>query len=467
MSQRIDATRIAALAEGFGGEIIQPGEGGYDEARRIWNGQIDRKPALIARCMGAADVASAVRFARDLDLPATVRGGGHAVAGHAVMDDAVLIDLSAMRGIRVDPAGLRLTAQGGCLNSDLDRETQAFGLATTGGVVSHTGIGGLTLGGGIGYLMRKYGLSVDNLVSCDVVTANGDHLVASEEENPELFWGLRGGGGNFGIVTSFEFRAHPLGPSVLCGMLAWPMDRAPEVLSMLRELAAGAPDELGIVANTRLAPSLPMVPEELHGQPIVALIVCWAGSVEEGEAVLRPIREFEEPALDAVAAKPYVAHQRMLDPGAPHGNHYYWKSHRLPALTDDVVAIVHEHAARITSPLSLVPIFTLGGAVSRVHEDDTAVPHRQALHDINIAAAWLPDDPEPERHVEWVRDFHAALEPHSDGVYVNFTSDDTPDRIREAAYGPEKWKRLVALKDEYDPSDFFRFNANVPPTGTA
>jgi FAD/FMN-containing dehydrogenase len=387
------------------------------------------------------------------------------VAGHALCDDGLVIDLSSMRGTRLDLLASTIRAQGGCLYEHVDRESQAFGLATTGGIVSHTGIGGLILGGGIGHLMRKCGLAIDNLVSCDVVTAEGEFLVASEQENPDLFWGLRGGGGNFGVVTSFEFRLHPLGPIVTAGMVAWPMDDAPEVLRLLRKVAAEAPDELGIMASLRLAPPLPVVPEELYGKPIVALVVCYAGPVEEGERVVRPIREFRTPVLDTVMPKPYVAHQKMFDPTAPHGLHYYWKSHKLPPLSDETVDVIVDHASRITSPLTTIPIFTQGGAVARVDEDATAFANRDAAHDINIVAAWQPDDPEPERHIEWVRTFFCALEPFSRGVYVNFTNDDTPDRVRDGAYGAEKWRRLVALKGKYDPTNFFRFNANIPPDG--
>jgi FAD/FMN-containing dehydrogenase len=377
-----------------------------------------------------------------------------------------VIDLSPMRGTRLDLLGSTIRAQGGCLYEQVDRESQAFGLATTGGIVSHTGIGGLTLGGGIGHLMRKCGLAIDNLVSCDVVTADGEFVVASEQENPDLFWGLRGGGGNFGVVTSFEFRLHPLGPIVTAGMVAWPMDDAPEVLRLLRQFAAEAPDELGIMASLRLAPPLPVVPEALHGQPIVVLVVCYAGPVEDGERIVRPIRDFGTPAFDTVMPKPYLAHQKMFDPTVPHGLHYYWKSHKLPPLSDAMIDVIVDHASTITSPLTTVPIFTQGGAVARVDEDATAFAHRDAAHDINIVAAWRPDDPEPERHIEWVRAFFTAMEPHSRGVYVNFTSDDPPERVRERAYGPEKWQRLVVLKGKYDPTNFFRFNANIPPTSS-
>ncbi len=457
--------RAESLQSSLQGQVLAPGDPNYDSARKVWNGQIDRHPALIARCSGPADVIAAVRFAREHDLLAAVRGGGHSVAGHAVCDDGIVIDLSPMTGARVDPLAATVRLQGGCLNEHLDRESQVFALATTGGFVSHTGISGLTLGGGIGHLMRKFGLSVDNLLSCDVVTANGELLVTSEQDHPDLFWGLRGGGGNFGAVTSLQFRLHPLGPVVLAGMVIWAMEDAPDVLGLLRELAAEGPDELGIMAILRLAPPLPVIPEELHGRPIVALAVCYAGPVPEGERVIERIRRFKTPALDLVAPKPYVAYQKMFDPAVPHGLHYYWKSHKLPPLTDDLAGVIAEHASTITSPLTSIPIFTLGGAVARVAPDAMAYPHRDAAHDINIVGAWRPEDPEPERHIAWVRQFFAALEPHSRGVYVNFTSDDAGERIRDAAYGREAWNRLVALKSKYDPTNFFRCNANIPPNG--
>ncbi|MDQ4107060.1 MAG: FAD-binding oxidoreductase [Actinomycetota bacterium] len=436
---------------------------GYEEARKVWNGMIDRRPAMIARCVGAADVMAAVRFAGEHDLPVAVRGGGHAVAGHAVCDGGLVVDLSAMTGIRVDPVERVARAQGGALWRDLDRETQVFGLAVTGGIVSHTGIAGLTLGGGIGWLMRKHGLSIDNLLSADVVTGDGAFLNASGTESPDLFWGLRGGGGNFGVVTSLEYRLHPVGPRVLAGMLLYPMDDAPEVLAFLRDFLAEAPDELGVIANLRLAPALPVIPNELHGRPVVGLLVCYAGAVDEGEEVVRPLRGFRRPALDAVAPKPYTAHQAMLDPAFPHGRHYYWKSSELPPLTDDAIEVIVEHCSAITSPHSSVPIFTLGGAVARVGEEESAYSNRSAAHNINIVAAWEPGDPEPERHVEWVRGFWSAMQPHATGVYVNFMPDEPLERVK-AAYGPEKYERLVALKNKYDPTNLFQINQNIRPS---
>jgi len=459
----IDGAIIQTLAANFGGELIQPQEAGYDTARQIWNGHVQRRPALIARCQGAADVMAAVRFCREHDLPASVRGGGHAVAGHAICDGGVVIDLSAMTGSRVDPLARTVQLQGGCLNADLDRESQAFGLAATGGIVSHTGIGGLTLGGGLGHLMRKFGLAIDGLRSCDVVTADGDFVVASEQEHPDLFWALRGGGGNFGIVTNFTFELQPLGPTVLAGMVAWNMDHAPEVLRFLREFMADAPDELGMMANLRLAPPLPIVPEALHGKPIVALIATYAGPADEGREVLATLRQLPTPALDAVTPKPYVAHQKMFDAAYPHGRHYYWKAHKLGPLTDEIIDVVIEHAAQVTSRLSAIPIFCLGGAVARVPEASTAFPYRDASHDLNIVASWLPEEAgDADHHIEWVRGLFSALEPYSRGVYVNFTSDDAAERVRQA-YGEGQWTRLTALKAKYDPTNFFRMNANIPP----
>ena len=454
---------VENLAANFQGPLVRPDDPSYDDVRRIWNGHVQRRPALIARCTGVADVVAAVRFGREHDLHPSVRGGGHAVAGHALCDGGLVIDLSMMTGSRVDPAARTIQVQGGCLNSHLDRESQAFGLATTGGIVSHTGVGGLTLGGGIGHLMRKFGLSIDALRSCDVVTADGDFLVANEHENADLFWALRGGGGNFGIVTSFTFALQPLGPTVLAGMVAWPMDDAPVVLRFLRDFVADAPDEVGIMANLRLAPPLPVIPAELHGKPIVALVVTYAGPVEEGERVLRPVREIGSPAVSAIMPKPYVAHQSAFDAAFPHGRHYYWKSHRLGPLTDEIIDVVVGHARQITSPQSAVAIFSFGGAVARVPEDATAFPNRDAAHDINLVASWLPEAAgDADRHIDWVRTFFAALEPFSRGVYVNFTSDDAADRVR-SAYSDSQWRRLTTLKAKYDPTNFFRMNANIPP----
>ncbi|MGH9027486.1 MAG: FAD-binding oxidoreductase, partial [Acidimicrobiia bacterium] len=451
MTTTIDQGAREALRAGMLGEVVTPDDAGYDDARRIWNGHIDRRPALIARCRGAADVMAAVRFARDYDALLAVRGGGHAVAGHASCDGGVVIDLSQMTGSRVDPLARTIRLEGGCLNAHLDREAQTFGLAATSGFVSHTGVAGLTLGGGIGHLMRKFGLSIDSLRSCDVVTADGEFVVASEEQNADLFWGLRGGGGNFGIVTSLEFQLHPLGPEVLAGMQAWPMDEAPRVLRFLREFAADAPDEVGIMGNLRLAPPLPVVPEELHGKPIAALVLTYAGPADEGAEVLRAVQELGPPAVNTLAPKPYAAHQKSLDAAVPHGRAYYWKAHKLGPLEDEIIDVIVEHASQITSPMSSIPVFTQGGAVARVPEDDTAYPHRDAVHDLNIVASCGPGDPDFDRHVAWVRGFYDALDPYSKGVYVNFVNDEPIERVRGRAYSDAQWTRLVGLKAKYDP----------------
>jgi FAD/FMN-containing dehydrogenase len=465
MASVLDVATVDELRSTMLGDVVERGAPEYAAARAIWNAHVERQPAVIARCRGVADVVAAVRFARDNDLLVAVRGGGHAVAGHALCDDGIVIDLSRMTGSRVDPLGRTGRFEGGCLNEHLDRESQAFGLAATGGIVSHTGIGGLTLGGGIGHLMRTFGLSIDSLVSCDVVTADGNVLVANADEHPDLFWGLRGGGGNFGIVTSFEFELHPLGPDILAGLLLWPMDVAPQVLRVLRELAADAPDEVGIMGSLRLAPALPIVPEELHGRPIVALVLTYAGPIDDGRRILEQVlRGLPAPAVDGVVPKPYVEHQKMFDAALPHGRHYYWKSHKLGPLTDDIISTVVDQAEQITSPLSSIALFTQGGAVARVPADATAFANRDATHDINIVGSWLPDDAEADRHIAWVRGMFDALQPFSKGVYVNFTSDDASDRV-QTAYTAQQWQRLVALKAKYDPTNFFRLNANIPPGG--
>ena len=461
----IEATAADALRAAFKGEILAPEDPGYEVVRAIWNGDIRTRPGLIARCSGTADVITAVRFAREHGVDVSVRGGGHSVAGHALCDGGLLIDLSPMTAVRVDPMARTARAQGGALWRHLDNETQAFGLAVTGGIVTHTGIGGLTLGGGIGHLMRRFGLTIDSLVSADVVTADGEFVIASERENAELFWGLRGGGGNFGIATQFEYALHPLGPTVLAGMVVWPMEDAPRVLGFLRDFLADAPDEVGIMGNLRLAPPLPIIPEELHGKPIVALVVCYAGPIEDGEAALRPVRAFGTPVLDTVAPKPYAAHQMLFDAAVPHGLHYYWKSHALPPLPDPAIDAIVEHCAKVSSPLTTVPLFCLGGAVARAGEDETAYSGRSFAHDINITAAWRPDDPEPDRHREWVREFWRALEPYRAGLYVNFASDEASERATQDAYGATKHRRLVDLKNKVDPTNFFRHNANIAPGG--
>jgi FAD/FMN-containing dehydrogenase len=459
----LEATEFDELAGMFRGELLLPVDSAYDDARRIWNGAIDRRPACVARCTGVADVVAAVRFAREHDLVVAVRAGGHGVGGHALCDGGLVIDLSPMRGIRVDPAARAARAEAGVLWGELDRETQLFGLATVGGIVTHTGIAGLTLGGGIGWLMRKYGATVDNLLSADVVTADGELVTANEEQNTELFWGIRGGGGNFGIVTSFEYRLHPVGPSVLAGPIFHPLERATDVLRFYREFAAGAPDELTTIFNLRVAPPLPFLPEEIHGKPIVMVGACYAGAPEDGIEVVRPLKEFGNPIVDLLEPKPYLALQSMFDPSVPHGWHYYWKSVELPPLTDEAIDTLVGHASALTSPKSYCIVFQLGGALSRVAEGETAFGQREAAHNVNINAVWTDEDPESERHIAWARDFFDAMQPHARGrVYLNFLGDEGADRVRQA-YGAGSYERLVELKRRYDPANFFRLNQNIEP----
>jgi FAD/FMN-containing dehydrogenase len=442
--------------------MLAPDDPGYDEARRVWNGAIDRRPALIAPCADADDVAAALRLARERSLEVAVRGGGHGVAGWAVCDDGLVVDLSPMRGIAVDARAATARAGGGVLWGELDEATQAHGLATVGGIVTHTGIAGLTLGGGIGWLMRKHGATVDNLLSAEVVTADGERLTASAGEHPELFWGLRGGGGNFGVVTSFEYRLHPVGPTVLAGPIYYALEDGPEVLRHYRDVIADAPDEVTTILNLRPAPPLPFLPPDMHGRPVCTIVVC---ALPGGEPVVDELRRFGRPLVDAVAPRPYVEVQSLFNPAVPHGWHYFWKSWEIPPLTDATIDLLIEHAGRITSPRSYIIVFQLGGALARVPEEETAYPQRAAAHNVNINAVWLSDDSGAEAHVTWARETFAALEPAAAGrAYVNFMADEGAERVR-AAFGEARYSRLVSIKREYDPSNVFRLNANIDPAG--
>jgi hypothetical protein len=458
---KLDEPALSKLGESFGGQLVRPRDPDYGECRQIWNGSIDRSPALIARCAGVADVIAAVKFARESGLVVAVRSGGHSFPGLSICDGGVVIDLGLMKGIRVDPGQRTARAQAGVLLGELDRETQAFGLAVPAGIVTHTGLSGLTLGGGIGWVMRKHGLTIDQLLAVDLITADGDFVRASETENPDLFWGVRGGGGNFGIVTEFEFRLNPVGPIVLAGPIFWPMEESPSVLRFYRDWIADAPDELMTIVVHRKAPALPAVPEELHGKPIVSVICCYAGPVDEGEKVVRPLRQFKPPLLDLCAPKPFLEHQAMFDPTFPHGRWYYMRACRVAELSDEVIDTTVDHSLRIRSPLTAFPIWQLGGAVSRVGEDETAFSGRAGGHEFNISASTETEQGFEEER-EWARGFWSALEPHHAGVYVNFLMNEGEERIREA-YGAEKYDRLKALKRRYDPDNFFRLNQNIPP----
>jgi FAD/FMN-containing dehydrogenase len=459
----LETTASDELGGSFRGELVVPSSPGYDTARRIWNGAIDRHPACIARCTGVADVVAAVRFARERDLLVAVRSGGHGVAGHAVCDGGLVIDLSPMKGIRIDPQARTARAQAGVLWGELDWETQLFGLATVGGIVTHTGIAGLTLGGGIGWLTRKYGATVDNLLSVDLVTADGELMTASEAVNPDLFWGVRGGGGNLGIVTSFEYRLHPVGPTVLAGPIFHLLEDASQVLGFYREFAAAAPDELTTMFELSVAPPLSSFPEEVHGKPMVMVGACYAGSPDEGAEVVSPLKQFGRPIVDLLEPKPYTALQSMFDPMVPHGWHRYWRSVELPPLTDDAIDTLVERAAAFTSPKSYCIVFQLGGALARVGEDETAFSQRDAAHNVNINAVWTEEDADGERHIAWARDYFDAMRPHAgERVYLNFLGDEGQDRVR-AAYGAHNYERLARLKRVYDQTNFFRVNQNIQP----
>jgi FAD/FMN-containing dehydrogenase len=450
---------------GFRGDVITPGHRDYEEARAVWNGTVDRRPGLIARCTGTADVAAAVSFARDRGLEIAVRGGGHNVAGTAVCDDGIVIDLSAMRAVSVDPVARTALVQGGALWGDVDHETQLHGLATTGGIVGHTGVGGLSLGGGIGWLMRKHGLTIDNLVEAEVVTADGEIIKASADDHPDLFWALRGGGGNFGVVSSFRFALHPVGPTVMAGPVFWAAEDTVDVLRFYRELTAAAPDELGTVVRLGTIPPLPVIDESLHLRPAVAVASCYAGPVDDGERAVRSLRRFGRPLVDLVGPTRYIDHQRGLDDTVPHGWHYYWKGANLAALSDEVIDTVAEHSYRATSPLSYTAVFHAGGAVARVPREATAYSGRDAAHPMVIDAVWLPEQDDALRATEtsWARSFFDALHPHRAGVYVNFLdADDVRDRVHEA-YGDDTYRRLAEVKATYDPGNVFRNNKNIRP----
>jgi FAD/FMN-containing dehydrogenase len=457
----IDQAALSELERAFAGELVGPEDPAFDEQRRVWNGSIDRSPALIARCASAEDIVGALRLARETGLLVAVRGGGHSFPGSSVCDGGIVIDLGAMKGIRVDPDARTARAQAGVLLGELDRETQAHGLAAPAGIVTHTGLAGLTLGGGIGWLMRKHGLTIDQLLAVELITADGDLVKASEDENPDLFWGVRGGGGNFGIVTEFEFRLNPVGPTVLAGPVFWPMKDSPEVLRFYRDWIAEAPDELMTIVIHRKAPPLPFVPAELHGELVVAVVCCYAGEIADGEKLLAPLKAFGSPVLDLLEPKPFLEHQSMFDPSFPHGWWYYMRSCDVAELSDEVIDATVEHSMRIGSPRTAFPIWQRGGASARVGEEETALGGRDAGFTFNITAMTEgPDGFDQER--AWARGLWSALETHHTSVYVNFLMEEGEERVRQA-YGAKKYDRLKALKRQWDPENVFRLNQNIPP----
>ena len=454
---------IRKFGESLLGALITPNDEGYDMGRRVWNGLIDRYPAMIAYCSDVDDVIKSVDFALTHGLLTAVRGGGHNVAGNAVCDNGIVIDLSRMKRIEVNAASLIARAQAGLTWGEFDRVTQTFGLATTGGIISRTGIAGLTLGGGIGWLMRKFGVTCDNLLSAEIITAGGRLMTASAVENPDLFWGLRGGGGNFGIVTEFEYRLHQVGP-VLAGTLYYPAARVRDILRFYRDYITVIPDELTTMFVYMAAPMTQSL-NRLHlDGPVVAIHVCYVGPLEGGVKVLKPLRDFGPPLEDTVKIMPYVELQSMLDSGAPPGLCNFWKSSYLNSFSDEAIDVFAGYSESITSPLSQVHLQHLKGAVRSVGEDDMAFSHRDALCVLNIVTKW--ENPlQAEKHIQWTRDFEGAMRPFSSGgVYVNFLGDEGEDRVK-AAYGSVKYGKLIALKNTYDPTNFFRLNQNIKPRG--
>lgn len=446
----LDGATIRDFRAGLRGQVILPGDADYDDARKVWNGMIDRRPALVARCAGVADISKAVCFARDQHLLLAVRGGGHNVAGAGTCDGGLVIDLSPMKAVQVDSERRTARVESGATWKDFDDEAQKYGLATTGGLVSSTGVAGFTLGGGIGWLVRKHGMACDNLISAEVVTANGQLVKASAGEHSDLYWGLRGGGGNFGVVTAFEFALHPVS-TVVGGIVAHPLPRAREVLQFYRRFIATAPDELTTLVVFATTP---------EGHQIIGIAACFAGPVEQGAEAIRPLKEFGPPVMDMMGPLPYTALQQANDPTAPAGLQNYWKAAFLHDLSDESIDAMIEYATNATSPLSMIHLHQLGGAMNRVAAGATAFGHRDSGFVVNIIGAWSePGD--NQRHIDWARGLFTALQPYARGAYINFLGDEGQERVR-SAYG-SNYERLVALKNKYDPANLFRLNQNILP----
>lgn len=453
---------LAGLRARLRGPLLLPGDADYEASRSVWNAMIDRRPAAVARCLGSADVIAGVQFAREHELLLCIKGGGHNIAGLAVADGALLLDLSLMRGVWVDPRARIARAQAGCLLGDVDRETQVHGLATVLGFISLTGIAGLTLGGGFGYLTRRWGWTSDNVVGMDLVTADGRAVRASEDENPDLFWGLRGGGGNFGVVTGIDYALFPVGPEIVGGLVAWPASAAPEVLELYRTLAETAPPELTLVALMRRAPPAPWLPKEMHGQPIVAILACYSGPPAEGERLVAPIKAFGKPVGDVLVRRPYVQMQALLDATQPKGRRYYWKSEYLPRIEPALCTKVIEHAAKIRSPHSAAILFQIAGALNEHPGAHSPVGNRDARYVINLTGAWeaAADD---AANVAWAREAWEDVRAFSTGGnYINFLTEDEGRERVEAALGAGL-ARLAEVKAAWDPLNVFRTNRNIEP----
>jgi FAD/FMN-containing dehydrogenase len=452
---------IDTLKESIRGKVLTQKSEQYDEARTIWNAMIDKRPAMIVRCAGAADVTRAVRFAAEHKLLVAVRGGGHNIAGNAVCDGGLMIDLSPMKSVRIDPKGMTARVEPGVTLGEFDREAQAFGLATPVGINSTTGIAGLTLGGGFGWLSRKLGLTIDNLLSADVVTAAGELVTASESDHPDLFWGIRGGGGNFGVVTSFEFRMHKVGPQVLAGLIIHPLDAAGDVLRFYRDFIKTTPQEFVCWFVLRLAPPLPFLPAEWHGKGIVVLAVCYAGDLKEGERVAKPLRSFGKPVADIIGPMPFTAWETVLDPLLAPGMRNYWKSHDFKEVSDGLIDALIAHARRIPDPQTEIALALLGEGVTKVAKDATAYTHRDAGFVMNVHGRW-DSASNDTKCIGWVRELFQAAAPFATGgAYVNFMTQEEQDRV-QSAYG-SNYRRLAALKKKYDPNNLFRLNQNIKP----
>ena len=452
---------IDELKANFEGQVVSPGDAGYDAVRQIWNAMIDRRPGVIARCASAEDVVRSVAFARKHNLVVAIRGGGHNIAGNAVCDDGLMIDLSLMKSVQVDANARRATVAPGCTLADFDAAVQVHGLATPLGINSTTGVAGLTLGGGFGWLSRKYGMTVDNLLSANLVLADGRQVRASETENAELFWGLRGGGGNFGVVTSFEFRLHPVGPNVLSGLIVFPFAEAKSVLTQFARFTQSMPDDLNVWMVTRGAPPLPFLPGEVHGKGIVALALCYAGDPAVGAKLIEPLRTFGTVLGEAVGVQPYTAWQQAFDPLLAPGARNYWKSHNFAQLSEGVIDAIVEYAGKLPSPHSEIFIGTIGGQTGRVAAEAMAYSSRDANYVMNVHGRW-ETAAEDERGVAWAREFFKKSQPFaSGGAYINFLTEEESDRIA-FAYGGV-YGRLVELKKKYDPANFFRMNQNIKP----
>jgi FAD/FMN-containing dehydrogenase len=451
------------LAEKLRGPLLFPDDQRYDDARQLWNAMIDKRPAAIVRASGVADVVDTVNFARETGRLLSVKGNGHNIAGLALADDALTLDLSALKGVHLDLENSIAHVQPGCNWGDVDREGLAFGRTVPGGIVSTTGVAGLALGGGFGWMTRKYGLTSDNIVSMDVVSAKGEFLKASREAHADLFWALCGGGGNFGVVTSFAFHLRAVGPEVMAGLALYPMARAREVIARFREVTADPDEELTALLVLRKAPPAPFLPAEVHGQPVVGIAVCHIGSLDNGTRAVAPIKAIEAPIVDLISPKPFAAHQTLFDAAQPAGRRYYWKSDYFDDLSDDVGEILISHAEKLVSPHSAVLFMQLGGAAARLPGDHSAAGNRDARFVVNVNASW-EDTSNDAVNVAWAQAFWEDLHPHANGgVYVNFLNDDEAGRI-PSAYGGELMGRLAALKAKYDPDNLFRVNQNIAPS---